>query len=111
MKKLLIGIDVGSTTTKITVLDAGTETLLYSDYRRHLTIRNHELEGKNPIGAADLEWIFACNYEGTEVTNHLNSDLSDIFILPLLSFSTTPSSTSHSQKIPRDPHPLSLIHI
>ena len=35
MKKLLIGIDVGSTTTKITVLDAGTETLLYSDYRRH----------------------------------------------------------------------------
>lgn len=35
MKKLLIGIDVGSTTTKITVLDAGIETLLYSDYRRH----------------------------------------------------------------------------
>ena len=24
------------------------------------------LEGKNPIGAADLEWIFACNCEGTE---------------------------------------------
>lgn len=35
MKQLLIGIDVGSTTTKITVLDAATETLLYSDYRRH----------------------------------------------------------------------------
>jgi len=35
MRKLLIGIDVGSTTTKITVLDAETETLLYSDYRRH----------------------------------------------------------------------------
>ena len=31
-----------------------------------LTIRNHELEGKNPIGATDLEWIFACNYEDTE---------------------------------------------
>ena len=70
-----------------------------------LTVRKHKREGKNPIGAADLEWIFACNYEGTEVTNHLNSDLSDIFILPLLSFSTIPSSTSHSQKIPRDPHP------
>ena len=24
------------------------------------------LEGKNPIGAADLEWIFVCNCEGTE---------------------------------------------
>ena len=31
-----------------------------------LTVRKHKLEGKNPIGAADLEWIFACNYEGTE---------------------------------------------
>ena len=61
-----------------------------------LTVRKHKLEGKNPIGATDLEWIFACNYEGTEVTNHLNSDLSDIFILPLLSFSTTPSSISHN---------------
>ena len=35
MKQLLIGIDVGSTTTKITVLDKTTESLLYSDYRRH----------------------------------------------------------------------------
>ena len=35
MKKLLIGIDVGSTTTKITVLNKTTESLLYSDYRRH----------------------------------------------------------------------------
>jgi len=24
------------------------------------------MEGKNPIGAADLEWIFARNCEGTE---------------------------------------------
>ena len=31
-----------------------------------LTVRKHKLEGKNPIGAADLKWIFACNYEGTE---------------------------------------------
>ena len=31
-----------------------------------LTVRKLRLEGKNPIGAADLEWIFACNYEGTE---------------------------------------------
>ena len=26
-----------------------------------LTVRKHGFEGKNPIGAADLEWIFACN--------------------------------------------------
>jgi len=31
-----------------------------------LTVRKHRLEGKNPISEADLEWIFACNYEGTE---------------------------------------------
>ena len=31
-----------------------------------LTVRKHRLEGKNPIGAADLEWTFARNYEGTE---------------------------------------------
>ncbi len=30
------------------------------------TVRKHRLEGKNPISEADLEWIFACNYEGTE---------------------------------------------
>ena len=27
-----------------------------------LTVRKHKLDGKNPIGVADLEWIFACNY-------------------------------------------------
>ena len=42
-----------------------------SDYKQvcalaALTVRKHKLEGKNPIGAADLEWIFACNYEDTE---------------------------------------------
>ena len=26
-----------------------------------LTAREHKLEGKNPIGEADLEWIFARN--------------------------------------------------
>ena len=26
----------------------------------------HRLESKNPISEADLEWIFARNYEGTE---------------------------------------------
>ena len=31
-----------------------------------LTVRTHRLESKNPISEADLEWIFACNYEGTE---------------------------------------------
>ena len=31
-----------------------------------LTVRKPRLKGKNPIGVADLEWIFACNCEGTE---------------------------------------------
>ena len=34
-EKLLIGIDVGSTTTKIAAVDPENGTLLYSDYRRH----------------------------------------------------------------------------
>ena len=45
------------------------ETAPSSDYKpvcalAVLTVRKHKLEGKNPIGAADLEWIFACNHEG-----------------------------------------------
>ncbi len=28
---------------------------------------------KNPIGKADLEWIFARNCEGTEQLNYFNS--------------------------------------
>ena len=31
-----------------------------------LTVRMLRMEGKNPIGEADLEWIFARNCEGTE---------------------------------------------
>ena len=31
-----------------------------------LTVRTHRLESKNPISEADLEWIFARNYEGTK---------------------------------------------
>ena len=31
-----------------------------------LTVRILRLEGKNPIGEVDLEWIFARNCEGTE---------------------------------------------
>ena len=31
-----------------------------------LPVRKHRIGGKNPISEADLEWIFACNYEGTE---------------------------------------------
>ena len=31
-----------------------------------LTVRKLRLEGKNPIGIADLEWIFARNCWGTE---------------------------------------------
>ena len=38
------------------------ETAPSSDYKpvcalAVLTVRKHKLEGKNPIGAADLEWI------------------------------------------------------
>ncbi len=35
LKKFLVGIDVGSTTTKIAVVDAKTGELRYTDYRRH----------------------------------------------------------------------------
>ena len=31
-----------------------------------LTVRTNRLESKNPISEADLEWIFARNYEETE---------------------------------------------
>lgn len=31
-----------------------------------LTVRKSMLEGKNPIGTADLKWIFARNREGNE---------------------------------------------
>lgn len=33
--QLWVGMDIGSTTTKLAVLDSKTEELLYSDYRRH----------------------------------------------------------------------------
>ncbi len=35
VSKILLGIDVGSTTTKIVALDAGDHASLYEDYRRH----------------------------------------------------------------------------
>lgn len=34
-RALPAGIDIGSTTTKVAVLDPDTGDLLYSDYRRH----------------------------------------------------------------------------
>src|SRR2546428_236425 len=37
MTKLLIGVDVGSTTVKATVVDPGSLEILWSDYRRHQT--------------------------------------------------------------------------
>ncbi len=42
-KKLRIGIDVGSTTVKVVVLD-NKDSLLYSEYRRHFsdTKKNHK---------------------------------------------------------------------
>ncbi len=44
------------------------ERLIYQDkwVKVRLTVRKHRLEGKNSISEADLEWIFARNYEGTE---------------------------------------------
>ena len=32
---LLVGVDIGSTTTKVAALDAATRQLLYADYQRH----------------------------------------------------------------------------
>ena len=34
-RRLLAGIDVGSTTTKIAVINPENKSLIYSDYRRH----------------------------------------------------------------------------
>src|SRR3954447_9863833 len=36
-EKLVIGMDVGSTTVKAVVMDPVTKTILWSDYQRHLT--------------------------------------------------------------------------
>ena len=35
MKKILVGIDIGSTTTKIAAVDEDSRELLYFDYQRH----------------------------------------------------------------------------
>ena len=42
----LLGIDIGSTTTKAVVLDAATRETLYSTYRRH---HAHQAESLRPI--------------------------------------------------------------
>ena len=34
-EQLLVGIDVGSTTTKIVAIDAKSRDIVFSDYRRH----------------------------------------------------------------------------
>ena len=34
-RKLYVGIDVGSTTTKVAALDVGSRELVYADYQRH----------------------------------------------------------------------------
>ena len=34
-RKLHVGIDIGSTTTKIVVMDPAKDQILYSNYRRH----------------------------------------------------------------------------
>ena len=40
-KELLLGIDVGSTTVKLAVVDAASHDLLFTDYRRHHTEQQH----------------------------------------------------------------------
>lgn len=35
IKELLVGIDIGSTTTKIVVVIPESEEIVYSDYQRH----------------------------------------------------------------------------
>ena len=41
---LLVGLDIGSTTTKLAVLDPRTHELLFSDYRRHHANQLHSLK-------------------------------------------------------------------
>ena len=40
-KKIKLGIDIGSTTVKAIALDAGTDDILYSEYRRHEAKQAH----------------------------------------------------------------------
>ncbi len=35
MRNFLIGMDIGSTTVKAVVADAGTDQILWQDYQRH----------------------------------------------------------------------------
>ena len=51
-----------------------------------LTVIKHRLEGKNPIGEADLKWIFARNCEGTEQLRLFMNRILHHTILPGLSF-------------------------
>ena len=40
---LLVGIDVGSTTTKIAALDVENQNIVYSDYSRHYAAQMHSV--------------------------------------------------------------------
>ena len=37
MQHFFVGLDVGSTTVKAVVVDAGTDAMLWQDYQRHET--------------------------------------------------------------------------
>ena len=44
-EQLLVGVDVGSTTTKIVAVDAKSKEIVFSDYRRHNAAQVHSVYG------------------------------------------------------------------
>ena len=60
---LAIGIDVGSTTVKATVVDPETKEILWSDYQRHQTKQPEmvlELLERDPRGVPELSRATRC---------------------------------------------------
>ncbi|MDX9802167.1 MAG: BadF/BadG/BcrA/BcrD ATPase family protein, partial [Spirochaetia bacterium] len=53
-EKLYAGIDIGSTTVKIAIIDPSTNNLIYSDYRRH----NADLSGTLGLMLGDFDRIY-----------------------------------------------------
>lgn len=52
-KKYTLGIDIGSTTVKIAILD-DSNNILFSDYRRHFANIRETLKGLLQIGRAHV---------------------------------------------------------
>ena len=77
MSALLVGLDVGSTTAKIAVLDADRK-LVFSEYRRHLGEQAHcvealltEVEQRFP--GAELR-VAMCGSGARQIADHLGVD-------------------------------------